>query len=101
MTSWRVRRAPAPPRSGAARPAIASAGTGAGIEEAIEQVDGEVDDDEGDGREEDRALHDRIVAVVDRLNRQAADAGPREHGLGDDGTAEQCPELQRGDRHHW
>src|SRR5882672_4743025 len=76
-----------------------SAGADAGIEDAIEQVDEEVDHDEEDGREEDRALHHGIVAVVDRLDREPPDARPREHGLGHDGAAQQGPELQPGDRH--
>src|SRR5881409_1328789 len=42
-----------------------SVGAGAGIEEAIEEIDDEVDDDEHHRGEEDRALHHRIIAVVD------------------------------------
>src|SRR5690242_12937025 len=100
MTSRRVRRAPAPPRAAAASTATASTGTDAGIEDAIQEVDGEVEDDEQDGREEDRALHDRVVAVVDRLDGQPSDAGPREDRLRHHGAAEQGAELQPGDRHH-
>src|SRR5437867_706536 len=48
--------------------AAASVGTDAGIEEPIDQVDGEVDHDEHERGEEDRALHDGVVAVVDRLH---------------------------------
>src|SRR5262249_60618785 len=76
-----------------------SAGADAGIEDAIEHVDGEVDDDEERGRDEDHALHDGIIAVVDRLDGQPSHSGPREHGLGDDGAPEERAELQPGDGH--
>src|SRR5439155_1176506 len=76
-----------------------SAGADAGIEDAIEHVDGEVDDDEERGRDEDDALHDRVVAVVDRLDGEPAHPRPREHGLGHDGAAEQGAELEPGDGH--
>src|SRR5262245_15890677 len=79
--SARVRRA--------RRAGTRSARADARIEEAIDQVDAEVDHDEQDGRDEHGALHDRVVAVVDRLDRQAPDARPREHRLGDDGAAEE------------
>src|SRR5215475_9018718 len=58
--SPRVRRA----RLGAA---ARSARTDARVEEAIEQIDDEVDHDEQQGGDEYRALHHRIVAVIDRL----------------------------------
>src|SRR5262249_6914567 len=99
MTRRRVRRAPSPPRA-AETSASASAGTDAGIEDAIEEVDREVEDDEQNRREEDRALHDGVVPVVDRLDGQPPDTRPREDGLGDDRAAQQRAELQPGDGHH-
>src|SRR5439155_9119824 len=90
IASPRVRRA----RLGGA----GSARADARIEEAIDEVDDEVDHDEQHGGDEHRALHDGIVAVVDRLDREPADAGPGKHGLGHDGAAEQGAELQAGDR---
>src|SRR5262245_40535581 len=78
----RVRRARLT-RAGA--PATASGCASAGIEEAIDQVDAEVDHDEEHGREEHGALHDGIVAVVDRLDREPPDSGPREDRLRHDG----------------
>src|SRR5262245_44196709 len=72
----------APTGAGAA---TASAGADARVEEAIHQVDGEVHGDEHERREEDRALHDGIVAVVDRLDRQPPDPRPGEDGLGHHG----------------
>src|SRR5215471_17175332 len=75
-----------------------SARADARIEEAIDEIDEEVDRDEQQGRDEHGALHDRLAAVVDRLDREAADARPREHRLGDDGAAEQGAELEPGNR---
>ena len=77
------------------RDATASAGADAGIEDAIDEVDEEVDHDEHERGQEDGALHHRVVAVVDRLHREPADARPREHGLGDDRAAQQGAELER------
>src|SRR5215472_472446 len=93
----------APPAASArvrrARLGAGSARADARIEEAIDQVDAEVDHDEEHGRDERGALHDRVVAVVDRLDREAADARPGEHRLGHDGAAEQGAELEPRDRH--
>src|SRR3989475_10424516 len=91
-TSCRVRRATRPPRA-ASRPA-ASAGTDTGIEEAIHQLDEEVEGDEEHGGQEHHALHDRVVAVVDRLDGEAAHSPPRGHCLRPQGAAEQLAELQ-------
>src|SRR5207302_9871643 len=55
-----------------------------GVEDAVEQIDHEVDHDEDDRGEEDRALHDRVVTVVDGLDGEAADPRPGEDRLGDD-----------------
>src|SRR5213594_1454650 len=74
-----------------------SARADAGIEEAIDQVDAEVDHDEEYGGQEHRALHDGVVAVVDRLDREPSDARPRKHRFRHDGAAEQRAELQPGD----
>src|SRR6266540_4448736 len=84
-------------RTAGAAPAARSARADAGIEEAIDQVDAEVDHDEEHGGQEHRALHDGVVAVVDRLDREPSDARPRKHGLRHDGAAEQRAELQPGD----
>src|SRR5882672_10345971 len=74
-----------------------STGTETGIEDAIEDIDEEIHDDEDHGRQEDRALHDRIVAVVDRVDGESADAGPGEDGLRDHGAGEELTELQARD----
>src|SRR2546425_9633301 len=83
---------------GRRRRGVSSTGTETGIEDAIEHVDQEVDDDERRGGQEHRALHDRIVAVVDRLDRQPADPRPREDGLRHDRAGEKLTELEAGDR---
>src|SRR5713226_8534206 len=76
-------------RSGAvAGAATRSTDADAGIEDAIEHVDGEVDHHEERGRDEDHALHDRVVAVVDRLDGQAPHARPRDFFFNDTATTE-------------
>src|SRR6267142_1219316 len=75
-----------------------SAGAGARIEEAIEEVDREVDGDEHHCRDEHGALDDRVVAVVDGLHGQPADAGPGEYRLGHHRAAQERAELERRDR---
>src|SRR5438445_11282283 len=97
-TRRRVRRATRPPR--AASTGAVSAGTDTGIEDAIHELDDEVEGDEEDGRQEHHALHDRIVAVVDRVDGEPADARPREHRFRHHRATEQGPELQAGDREH-
>ena len=44
--------------------------------------------------DEHHALHDREVAVEDRLDDEPPDPRPREDRLGDDGAAEELGELQ-------
>src|SRR5690625_161697 len=68
-----------------------------GVEEAVGQVDQQVDQHEQEREHQDRALDDGEVAGVDRLDDEAADAGPGEHDLGHHGTAEQRSELYADD----
>src|SRR5690554_3147231 len=56
------------------------------VDDGVEEVDDDVHDDEADGDEQDGPLHDRVVAREDRVDEQAADAGPREDGLGEHGA---------------
>src|SRR5688500_6348444 len=65
--------------SATAAAASGSAGTDAGIEDAIDHVYDEIEHDEHRRRQEDARLHHRIIAVVDRLDRQPSDARPGEH----------------------
>src|SRR6266545_1963595 len=70
------------------------------VDRAVQQIDGEVDQRDDHGREQHDALHERIVALVDRLDEQPADAWPGEDGLGDDRAAEQRADLEANHRHH-
>src|SRR2546422_2615033 len=85
-----------------------SAGVGSGypssqpnprVEVGVEDVNDQIDEHEGGREEEDRRLHHRIVAVVDGLDRQSADARPGEDRLGDDRAAEQRAQLDPDDGH--
>jgi hypothetical protein len=49
---------------------------------------------------EHAALHQGIVARLDRFEREAADPGPREDRLRDDRTAEEAAELEPDERRH-
>src|SRR5690606_17546981 len=54
------------------------------VEQRVEHVDDEVDDDERDGDHQRDALHHQQVALEDRVDEQAPDAGEGEQGLDDD-----------------
>src|SRR6266508_2898817 len=71
------------------------------VDEAIRDVHEEICDDVGRGREEDDPLHERVVLLEDRLDRELPDALPREHGLDDDAAREQPTQLQPDDRDEW
>src|SRR2546422_635360 len=77
----------------------ASSQSNSRVEVGVDHVDEEVDEDKRRREEEHRRLHHRIVAVVDRLDRQAADTRPGEDRLGDDGAPEQRAELDPDDGH--
>src|SRR3569833_3159347 len=51
------------------------------VEPAIEDVNGEIDEDEGAGRDQQPALDDGEVAALDGANDQPAAAGEREYRL--------------------
>src|SRR5712664_3695445 len=59
------------------------------VEIAVENVHEEVADEIERAQHEHAGLHDRIVASGDRLEDQAPEARPREHGLGDHGAAQE------------
>ena len=69
-----------------------------GLMQPVREVDEQVDDDEDDGDEQDAALEDGVVAVVDRGLQPRADAREREDRLGEDRAGEQQPDLQADDR---
>ena len=60
------------------------------VEQAIAEVDQEVDD-EHDGRQQhDQVLDDDQVAIADRLEQQPAEAGQHEDVFDDDGADQQA-----------
>src|SRR5450755_798059 len=71
-------------RAGGLRSAItASCMPDPGIDDAVEQIDDQIDADHNRGDEQDAALHHRVVARLDTVDQPVADAGPREDGLGE------------------
>ena len=63
------------------------------VQPRIERVHREVDQHEGERDDQHAALHERHVAGQDALDHQGAHAGPGEHGLGEDGAAQQIARL--------
>ena len=61
------------------------------IEVGVEHVHHQVHEDEGRGEHEHRGLNDRVIAVVDGLHGQPADAGPGKDRLGDQGPPSSVP----------
>src|SRR5947209_1668052 len=88
-----------PGRPGARTPATLGEAD-PGIQVAIEQVDGDVEDDEEDRDREYGALHERVVALDDRAQQHAADARDRKDLLDHDGAAEQLADLDAEERDH-
>src|SRR5262252_7117001 len=68
------------------------------VQDRVRDVHDQVDDDEDDREEEDASLQHRVVTVEDRVLEPAADAGPREDGLGENGSREQEAGLEADDR---
>src|SRR5438552_9764328 len=54
-------------------------------------------DDHHGGHEEETEDH-RVILVVERVEVESADAGPREHRLRDEGAAEEVAELETAQR---
>src|SRR5205814_5096462 len=52
------------------------------IDDRVQQIDGEVGEDDGGAAHDEHREHDRIVALQDRVEREPSHAGPREHDLG-------------------
>src|SRR5207249_4193115 len=67
------------------------------IEVAVQHVHEEVARQVERAQHEHAGLHDRIVARGDRLEDQSSEARPGEHGLGDDGAAEELHEQHDGE----
>src|SRR5436309_2257540 len=68
------------------------------VEPRVEEVHGEVDQDEAQRDHQHTALHERKVASENALNHQGADARPGEDGLGQHGAAQQVAGLDADDR---
>jgi len=65
-----------------------------GVDPAVGQVGQQVDEDEGEADGEETSLHQGVVAAGDGGDDEAAETGPTEDGFRDDGSGEQCSELQ-------
>src|SRR5262249_15210525 len=87
-TSSRTMAAPASPAVADAR-----------VEIGVQEVDGQVDRHEQHGDEQDGALGQRIVALVDGPQHEAPDPGKGEHLLDDHGAAEEDAQLPPRPRH--
>src|SRR5215813_10805234 len=74
-----------------------SAVADAGVEVGIGDVGEEIDEHEGRGDDQERTLHDGIVAREDAFDDQAADSRQREDRLGEDGAAEVVAEFEAED----
>src|SRR5215208_7718839 len=77
----------------AIRPLVAHAW----VEECVQDVHQEVHEDDGQRRDQHGALHDRQVALLDRVEGEAPDPRDVEDGLGQDGTAEEDAEVEAED----
>src|SRR5581483_1923656 len=69
------------------------------IDELVNEIGGEIYQNVGERDRQHAALHQRIIARLNRLHGQAPDAGPAENRFGDDRSGEQAAELQAQDRH--
>src|SRR5215212_346614 len=58
------------------------------VDEGIDNVDDQVGQDEDDRNHEDHSLNDRVVAVKDGADQDAADATNRKNRLDEDRTAQ-------------
>src|SRR5262249_20608586 len=67
------------------------------IDRTVHQNHAQVDERNDERREEHDALDQWIVALIDGLDQQAADARPGEDRFGDDRAAEQSAHLQADD----
>src|SRR5919108_5846419 len=68
------------------------------VDHRVEEVDQQVDEDEGRGHDQHAAADERVVARVDRLDGEAAEPRPGEDRFGEDRPAEEEAELQPDDR---
>src|SRR5216683_8184083 len=64
------------------------------IQDGVQQVHDQVDQNEADGDDQHGALYDWIVAAINAVQQESADAGQGEHLLDDHGATEQVTDLQ-------
>src|SRR5688572_27310980 len=72
--------------------------TNPGIHDRIDGIGEEIDQDVTQRNREDAALQQRVIACINRLNRQAAEPRPGEYRLGNDGSCQQRTRLKPEDR---
>src|SRR4051794_8446538 len=70
------------------------------IEGAVEQIDQQIDRHDRGRDQQHATLENGIVPAADALDQPFADAGPGEDRLGQDGAAEQRPDLKPDHRDH-
>src|SRR5581483_7730897 len=68
------------------------------VDSEVEEIDKQVHDHDRDRREEEDALDDRVVAVRDGRDEEAADARPSEDGLSEHGAGKDVAEVEADDR---
>src|SRR5262249_23564738 len=64
-----------------------------GVEVEVDEVHGEVHEDEAGGHEQDDPLDHAVVSLLDRGQRESADPRPAEDLLDDDAAAEERADL--------
>src|ERR1700694_3015813 len=82
-----------------ARPAGSAGMADAGIDDGVETVDAEVDHGHDGGGGQHHRLDHGEVPRADALVGQSPEAGPREHGLHDNGGGDQDREVDAGEGH--
>src|SRR5579862_9183068 len=68
------------------------------VEEAVQDVRDQVEHDDRDRRDQEIVHHRVQIQLLQAQEEEVADPVEREDGLGDDRAAEQCAEVDRGDR---
>src|SRR4030095_9007862 len=79
--------------------AAARSGANPGIQNRVEGAAPAVCEHDARDADEVDALDHRIVALVDRVEQEAAHAGQAEDGLDDDGAADDLRQLRAQERH--
>src|SRR4029079_19110849 len=96
---------PNPIGADAAAHAMSRALPDSGVDEGVGHVGNEVGEDERTRDEQDCSLDDRIVALLDRIQKQSPEAGHVEDLLADDRAGKEVSEHDPRDRydgcHRW